>query len=64
MLITTGIANEKTKQNKQKKKTKKKQTNELTIYATLCRNVTIFYRKKPASLFHVQEKLKPCSDSK
>ena len=63
MLITTGIANEKTKQNKQKKN-KKKQTNELTIYATLCRNVTIFYRKKLASLFHVQEKLKPCSDSK
>ena len=38
--------------------------NELTIYATLCRNVTIFYRQKLASLFQVQEKLKKCRNSK
>ena len=62
MLITTGIANEKAKQNRKTKKTPK--TNELTIYPTLCRNVTIFYLKKLASIKNVQEKLKPCSDSK
>ena len=49
MLIITGISNEK--------------GNELTIYAILCRNVTIFYRQKLASLFQVQEKLKSCRDS-
>ena len=38
--------------------------NELTIHATLCRNVTIFYRQKLASLFQVQEKLKKCRNSK
>ena len=33
----------------------KKKTNELTIYAILCRNIKIFYRQTPASLFRVQE---------
>ena len=51
MLIITGISN-------------KKQTNELTIYGILCRNVTAFYRHKLASLFQVQEKLKACRSSK
>ena len=50
MLIITGISNEK--------------TNELTIYGILCRNVTIFYRQKLASLFQVQEKLNACWNSK
>ena len=50
MLIITGIYNEK--------------TNELTIYAILCRNVTIFHQQKLASLFQVQEKLKACRNSK
>ena len=49
MLIITGISNEK---------------NELTIYAILFQNVTIFYREKLASLFQVQEKLKACRNSK
>ena len=31
--------------------------NELTIYAILCRNVTIFYRQELGSLFQVQEKV-------
>ena len=39
-------------------------TNELAIYAILCRNVTIFYRQKLASLFEIQEKLKVCRNSK
>ena len=52
------------KQNKTEKPKKNPKTNELTIYPTLCRNVTIFYRKKLASIKNVQEKLKPCSDSK
>ena len=50
MLIITGIFNEK--------------TNESTIYRVLCRNVTIFYRQELASLFQVQEKFKPCRNSK
>ena len=50
ILITTGISNEK--------------RNKLAIYTTLCRNVTIFYRQKPASLFQVQEKVKACGNSK
>ena len=50
MLIITGISNEK--------------TNALTIYGTLCRNVTIFYRQELGSLFQVQEKLKVCRNSK
>ena len=44
MLIITGVSNE--------------AINELTIYAILCRQVTIFYRQELASLFLVQEKLK------
>ena len=32
--------------------------NELTIYAILCQNVTIFYLQELVSLFQVQEKLK------
>ena len=44
MLIITGKSSEK--------------TNELTIYGTLCQNVTIFYRQELASLFQVQEKIK------
>ena len=44
ILIITGKSNEK--------------TNELTIYGTLCQNVTIFYRQELASLFRVQEKIK------
>ena len=39
-------------------------TNELTIYAILCRNVTKFYRQEVASLFQVQQKLKACKNSK
>ena len=50
MLIITRISNE--------------ITNELTIYGILCRNVTVFYQQKLASLFQVQEKLKPCRISK
>ena len=42
MSIITGISNE--------------TTNELTIYAILCQNVTIFYRQELASLFQVHEK--------
>ena len=37
---------------------------QITIYAILCRNVTIFYLQEPASLFQVQEKLKACRNSK
>ena len=50
MLIITKISNE--------------TTNELTIYAILCRNVTVFHRQQIASLFQVQEKLKGCRNSK
>ena len=50
MLIITGISNE--------------ETNELTIYGKLGRNITIFYRQELASLFQVQEKLKACRSSK
>ena len=50
MLIITRISNE--------------NTNELTIYGTLCRKVTIFYRQTLASLFQMQEKLKACRISK
>ena len=50
MLIITEISNEK--------------TNELTIHAILCRNVTIFYRQKLASLFQMQENFKACENSK
>ena len=50
MLMITGISNE--------------NTNELNIYAILCRKVTIFYRQKLASLFQVQKKLKACRNSK
>ena len=35
-------------------------TNELTIYAKLCRNVTMFYRQETVSLFQVLEKLRTC----
>ena len=35
-------------------------TNELTIYAILCQNITIFYRRELSYLFKVQEKLKSC----
>ena len=45
MLIITGISN--------------KKTNQLTIYGILCQNVVMFYRQELASLFQVQEKLKP-----
>ena len=31
-------------------------TNELTLYAILCENFTIFYRHELASLFQVQER--------
>ena len=37
-------------------------TNELTICAKLCQNVTIFYRQELASLFQVQAKLFACGD--
>ena len=50
MLIITGISN--------------KKTNQLTIYGILCQNVVIFYRQELASLFQVQEKLKPFRSSK
>ena len=50
MLIITGISNV--------------TRNELTVYAILCRNVTISYRQELASLFQVQEKLKMCRNSK
>ena len=49
IFITTRISNE--------------TANELSIYATLCPNVTIFYRQELASLFQVQEKLKTCRNS-
>ena len=39
-------------------------TNELTIYSILCRNCTVIYRQKLASLFQVQTKLKACRNSK
>ena len=39
-------------------------TNESTIHAKLCRNVTIFYRLLLASLCQVLEKLRSCGDSK
>ena len=39
-------------------------TIELTIYAILCRDVTIFYRQELASLFQVQGKKKACRNSK
>ena len=41
-----------------------KKTNELTVYGVFCRNVSIFYRQELASLFQVQEKLKPSRNSK
>ena len=41
MLIITGISDEK--------------RNKLTIYAILCRNVTVLYGQQLASLFQVQE---------
>ena len=44
LLIITGISNNK--------------RNKLTIYAILCRNVTIFYWQKLVSLFQVHEQLK------
>ena len=39
-------------------------TNELTVYGILCRNVTIFHPPELLSLFQVQEKLKACRSSK
>ena len=39
-------------------------TNELTIYAILCRNITIFYRQKLTSLVQVQENMEECRNSK
>ena len=48
--IITGISNEK--------------TNELTIYAIVCQNVTKFCHQELASFFQVREKLKACSNSK
>ena len=50
MLIITGTSHGK--------------TDELTLYAIICLNVTIFYREELASLFQVQEKFKACSNSK
>ena len=50
MLIILGILNEK--------------ADELTIYAILCRNVTMFYRQELTSLFQEQEKSKECRNSK
>ena len=41
-----------------------KKSNKLTIYAILCRNVTVFYQQELASLFQMQEKLKACRNSK
>ena len=41
-----------------------KKINELTIYEIVCRKFTIFYRQNLASLFQVQEKFKPCRNSK
>ena len=38
--------------------------NKLTIDATLCRNVTIFYRQELAFLYPVQKKLEMCRSSK
>ena len=39
-------------------------TNVLSIYAILCRKVTIFYRQELASIFQVQEILKACRRSR
>ena len=39
-------------------------SNELTISAKLCRNVTMFGRQETASLFQVQKKLIACGNSK
>ena len=39
-------------------------SNELTIFAKLCRNITVLYRQEIASLFQVQEKLRACGNSK
>ena len=50
MLIITVISNEK--------------TNELTMYAILRWNVTIFYRQNLASFFQLQEKSKECRNCK
>ena len=50
MSIITGIFNE--------------TRNELSIYAILCLNVTIFYRKELTSLFQVHEKLKTYRSSR
>ena len=50
ILIIKAISNEK--------------RNELTIYAKLCWNVTIFSRQELSSLFQLQEKLKACGDWK
>ena len=41
-----------------------KKKSELTVYGILCRHVTIFYRQQRASLFHAQEKLRSCKNSK
>ena len=50
MLIITVISN--------------KTSNDLTIYAKLCRNITIFYRQEIAFLFQLEEKLRVCGNSK
>ena len=50
ILILTGISND--------------TSNELNLYAILCRNVTIFYRQEVVSLFQVQGKLKVRRNSK
>ena len=50
ILILTGISND--------------TSNELNLYAILCRNVTIFYRQEVVSLFQVQGKLKAGRNSK
>ena len=39
-------------------------TNELTIYAKLCQNVTIFYWQEISSLSQMQEKVRACGNSK
>ena len=38
--------------------------NEITIYAILCQNVTVFYQKELTFLLRVQEKIKICRDPK
>ena len=38
--------------------------NELTVYAILFQNVTMFYRQELSSLFQMQGKLKACKNSK